>query len=62
MLLDLIAYAPLASAVLVTSLRLFFEKPNRLEIPISFPKAIPRTTMQNQVQSTRNLPSTQVTA
>jgi hypothetical protein len=41
MLLDLIAYAPLASAVLVTSLRLFFEKPNRLEIPFSFPKAIP---------------------
>jgi hypothetical protein len=41
MLLDLIAYVPLASAVLFTSLRLFFEKPNRREIPISFPKAIP---------------------
>lgn len=41
MLLDLIAYAPLASAVLVTSLRLFFEKPNRLEIPFSFSKAVP---------------------
>ena len=41
MLSDLIAYAPLASAVLVTSLRLFFEKPNRLEIPFSFSKAIP---------------------
>jgi hypothetical protein len=37
MLSDMIAYAPLASAFLVTGLRLFFEKPNRCEIPFSRP-------------------------
>jgi len=41
MLSDLITYAPLASAVLFTGLRLIFEKPNRLEIPFSLPKANP---------------------
>jgi len=41
MLSDLIAYAPLASVFLVTGLRLFFEKPNRLEIPFSYPRPNP---------------------
>ena len=38
MLSELISYAPLASVLLVTGLRFFFEKPNRPEIPFSRPR------------------------
>jgi hypothetical protein len=37
MLSDVISYGVLVSALVVTSLRPFFAKPNRLEIPIPRP-------------------------